>query len=297
MNLKTRDHIQLKRSLLVKLNSKIIKRVIKVLFTSIALYVLFLKIDIKEIESILQNIEWIYLLLALLFFNLSKILSSIRLNIYCNHIGVKISEIYALKLYYIGMFYNLFLPSGVGGDGYKIYLLKQSHNIKLSTLITASLLDRVSGVIPLLFFAGILFIFSDFYNQLMWLDYLIIVEIATIFPIFYIINRVFFHRYLEIFFTTIALGSTVQLLQLISAIFILYAIGIKSSILIFLTLFLISSVVAILPITIGGVGVRELTFLYGLSLVGIDVNGGVTFSLLFFLITALSSLIGLFLKE
>jgi uncharacterized membrane protein YbhN (UPF0104 family) len=195
------------------------------------------------------------------------------------------------------MFYNLFLPSGVGGDGYKIYLLKQSHNIKLSTLITASLLDRVSGVTPLLFFAGILFIFSDFYNQLMWLDYLIIVEIATIFPIFYIINRVFFHRYLEIFFTTITLGSTVQLLQLISAIFILYAIGIKSSILIFLTLFLISSVVAILPITIGGVGVRELTFLYGLSLVGIDVNGGVTFSLLFFLITALSSLIGLFLKE
>jgi len=282
---------------LVKLNSKIIKRVIKVLFTSIALYVLFLKIDIKEIESILQNIEWIYLLLALLFFNLSKILSSIRLNIYFNHIGVKISEIYALKLYYIGMFYNLFLPSGVGGDGYKIYLLKQSHNIKLSTLITASLLDRVSGVTPLLFFAGILFIFSDFYNQLMWLDYLIIVEIATIFPIFYIINRVFFHRYLETFFTTITLGSTVQLLQLISAIFILYAIGIKSSILIFLTLFLISSVVAILPITIGGVGVRELTFLYGLSLVGIDVNGGVTFSLLFFLITALSSLIGLFLKE
>ncbi len=297
MNLKTRDHIQLKRSLLVKLNSKIIKRVIKVLFTSIALYVLFLKIDIKEIESILQNTEWIYLLLAILFFNLSKILSSIRLNIYFNHIGVKISEIYALKLYYIGMFYNLFLPSGVGGDGYKIYLLKQSHNIKLSTLITASLLDRVSGVIPLLFFAGILFIFSDFYNQLMWLDYLIIVEIATIFPIFYIINRVFFNRYLEIFFITITLGSAVQLLQLISAIFILYAIGIKSSILIFLTLFLISSVVAILPITIGGVGVRELTFLYGLSLVGIDVNGGVTFSLLFFLITALSSLIGLFLKE
>jgi len=297
MNLKTRDHIELKRSLLVKLNSKIIKRVIKVLFTSIALYVLFLKIDIKEIESILQNTEWIYLLLAILFFNLSKILSSIRLNIYFNHIGVKISEIYALKLYYIGMFYNLFLPSGVGGDGYKIYLLKQSHNIKLSTLITASLLDRVSGVTPLLFFTGILFIFSDFYNQLMWLDHFIIVEIATIFPIFYIINRVFFHRYLEIFFITITLGSAVQLLQLISAIFILYAIGIKSSILIFLTLFLISSVVAILPITIGGVGVRELTFLYGLSLVGIDVNGGVTFSLLFFLITALSSLIGLFLKE
>ena len=59
-----------------------------------------------------------------------------------------------------------------------------------------------------------------------------------------------------------------------------------------LVLFLISSIVAVLPITIGGVGVRELTFLYGFNYLGMSANSGVAFSFLFFIITMLSSLIG-----
>jgi uncharacterized membrane protein YbhN (UPF0104 family) len=280
---------------LVNLNKKLLKTAIKIILTFIALYFVFSKIELKEVQKIITHANIWYLLLALLFFNLSKILSSLRLNIYFSHIGVKISEIYALKLYYIGMFYNLFLPGGVGGDGYKIYLLKKSHNTKVSTLITATLLDRLSGLIPLLFFAGLLFISSDFYHKYIWLDWIAIIGTTTISPIFYLINLWFFKGYIEIFFQTTLVGSGVQLLQLISAFFIIYAIGYNSDMLIFLTLFLISSVVAVLPISIGGVGVRELTFLYGLTLLGIDADGGVAFSLLFFLITAFSSFLGAFL--
>jgi len=295
MSHKTKLHIQSKRHLLVNLNKKLLKIAIKIILTFIALYFVFSKIELKEVQKIITHANIWYLLLALLFFNLSKILSSLRLNIYFSHIGVKISEIYALKLYYIGMFYNLFLPGGVGGDGYKIYLLKKSHNIKVSTLITATLLDRLSGLIPLLFFAGLLFISSDFYHKYIWLDWIAIIGTTTIFPIFYLINLWFFKGYIEIFFQTTLVGSGVQLLQLISAFFIVYAIGYNSDMLIFLTLFLISSVMAVLPISIGGVGVRELTFLYGLTLLEIDADGGVAFSLLFFLISALSSLLGAFL--
>ncbi len=279
---------------MVKLNKKLFKTFFKITLTVTALYFVFSKVDIKDIESILKKVDLLYLFLAFIFFNLSKILSSIRLNIYFKHIGVKISEIYALKLYYIGMFYNLFLPSGVGGDGYKIYILNKSHNIKLSTLITASLLDRVSGLIPLLFFASSLFIFSQFYHKFIWLDWFGLIGAVTIFPLFYLINRLFFKGYLKIFFKTTLLGTLVQLLQLLSALFIVYAIGYESSTIIFLTLFLISSVMAVLPISVGGVGVRELTFLYGLTLIGLDASGGVAFSMLFFLITAISSFIGVF---
>ncbi len=273
-----------------------VKLVIKILLTFLALYMVFSKVNIDEIKSIFKEIDIFYLILAIIFFNLSKILSSYRLNIYFSHIGVKISEIYALKLYYIGMFYNLFLPSGIGGDGYKIYILKKLHNIRVSRLITATLLDRLSGLIPLIFFAGVLFIYSPFWHRYLWLDYIVIIVTTTIFPIFYILNRVFFRGYIDIFFKTTILGTFVQILQLISAIYILYSMGISNSIVIFLTLFLISSVVAVLPISIGGVGLRELTFLYGLNLVNLDANSGVAFSMIFFIITAISSLIGLFLK-
>jgi uncharacterized membrane protein YbhN (UPF0104 family) len=195
------------------------------------------------------------------------------------------------------MFYNLFLPSGIGGDGYKIYLLNKSHNAKVSKLITATLLDRLSGLIPLLFFAGTLFIVSDFYHKFIWLDYLANIGVVIIFPLFYFINLYLFREYIEIFLKTTLLGSFVQLLQLISALFIVYSIGYESSLIILLTLFLISSVVAVLPISIGGVGVRELTFLYGLTLLEVDADGGVAFSMLFFLITAISSFIGVWLKD
>ena len=276
---------------------KIVKIAIKIVFTFIALYIVFSKIELQQIKDIFAKIDILYLFLALIFFNLSKIISSIRLNIYFRHIGIKISELYALRLYYIGMFYNLFLPGGVGGDGYKIYLLNKSHNTKISRLITATLLDRLSGLIPLLFFAGVLFLFSDFYHKFIWLDWLVIIGSITIFPLFYFVNLWLFKGYIKIFFQTTFLGAIVQLLQLISALFIVYAIGYNDNLIIFLTLFLISSVVAVLPISIGGVGVRELTFLYGLTLLEINANGGVAFSLLFFLITAISSFIGILFKS
>ena len=55
----------------------------------------------------------------------------------------------------------------------------------------------------------------------------------------------------------------VQLLQLGSAWMIIMALGGDEQLMSYLLVFLISSIVAVLPISIGGMGVRELTFLYG----------------------------------
>jgi len=282
---------------LVKLNQTLIKSAIKAVLTIVALYFVFSKVDLYKVKAIILDANGWYLLLAFLFFNLSKILSSVRLNIYFKHIGVHISELYAIKLYYIGMFYNLFLPGGIGGDGYKIYLLKKMHEIKISSLVSVTLLDRLSGLIPLLFFAGTLFLISEFYNQYIWLDRLVLVGIVVVFPLFYLLNLLLFKNYVTLFFKTILFGSIVQIFQLLSALFIVYAIGYEIYTIIFLTLFLLSSIMAVLPISLGGIGVRELTFLYGLSLIGIDADPGISFSFIFFLITAISSFIGIFLKE
>ena len=281
----------------MKINKKLIKVAIKIFLTLIALYWVFSKVNFKDIQALIRNANLLYLLLAFLFFNLSKIVSSYRLNLYFRHITVYISELYALKLYYIGMFYNLFLPGGIGGDGYKVYLLQKEHEVRVKTLITATLLDRLSGLVPLLFLAGVLFCFSDYYGKYHYLDILVVLGILTVFPLVYLLNRILFKSYLPLFYKTLFLGTGVQLLQLLSAFFIVFAIAQQEMMILFLTLFLISSVVAVLPISLGGVGIRELTFMYGLTLIEMEVAGGVVFSLLFFLITALSSLIGVFLSE
>ena len=62
----------------------------------------------------------------------------------------------------------------------------------------------------------------------------------------------------------------------------------------YMTLFLLSSVVAVIPFTIGGIGARELVFIFGADYLLIDKNTAVAFSILFFVITAVSSFTGIF---
>ena len=88
----------------------------------------------------------------------------------------------------------------------------------------------------------------------------------------------------------------VQVLQVICAFFILLALGVEGQYLEYQVLFLISSVVAVFPFTIGGAGAREVTFILGYTYLGIDENVSIAFSLIFFLITVFTSAFGGFLK-
>jgi uncharacterized membrane protein YbhN (UPF0104 family) len=188
------------------------------------------------------------------------------------------------------MFYNLFLPGGIGGDGYKAYLLNKKYRVKYKKLISALLFDRISGLISLIFLAGILFLFSDF--KIYYFTVLAVFITTTIYFIFYFVSKRI-NKFIFYFKETTILGLFVQLLQLISALFIIFSLG-NLPIIDVLFLFLVSSVVSVLPITIGGIGVRELTFLYGFSYLGYQTDIGIAFSFLFFIITILSSMFGIF---
>ena len=278
-------------------NSQLLKTLPKLLLSLLALSYVFGKVDLQEVWKIVQESSPLYLLAALIFFNLSKIVSSLRLNRFFRSLGLRLGEIEALRLYYIGMFYNLFLPGGIGGDGYKIYLLKTHREGEFKGLLAATLLDRLSGLAPLLFFAGLLFLFSAYRERFPWFVPLDWLGLFLVFPLLWGLYRFLFSRFYEVFLPTTLLGIFTQLLQLASAWAIARALGMEDHLTEILTLFLLSSVAAVLPISIGGVGIREFVFLAGFGLLGLPPDPGVAFSLLFFLITALSSFAGLFLKH
>ncbi len=75
---------------------------------------------------------------------------------------------------------------------------------------------------------------------------------------------------------------------------IFMAIGGSGRTLDYLFIFLLSSIVAMLPITIGGVGSREITFLFGASVMHLDVNTSIAMSLMFYLVTAFVSFLGIY---
>jgi glycosyltransferase 2 family protein len=109
---------------------------------------------------------------------------------------------------------------------------------------------------------------------------------------YYFFIKFIYPYFLKINLVTFGYGFIVQVLQIACAGFLLMALGETENHLAYLVIFLVSSAVAVLPISIGGVGVRELTFLYGSQLLNVDMNVAVGISFLFYLITALVSLAG-----
>jgi len=268
-----------------------LKVAIKLLFSALLLFFILRQIDINKLYDALKSINLLYFMLALLFYNISKIISAIRLNYYLKEVGIDLTFAKNLKLYYVGMFYNLFLPGGIGGDGYKAYLLKKQYNKKLAPILKALFVDRVSGLVALIFLAALLFIFSKY--AIYPLNYLAIATLILIYPLFYLFSKKS-NLFLKYFKEANILGFVVQFLQLASALALIYAIDKNLPIVEFLVLFLISSIVSVLPITVGGVGVRELTFLYGLKFINYSPDIGIAFSFLFFIVTLISSFFGIF---
>ena len=263
----------------------------KILLSILALWLVFSKINIEQILNIISSANYFWLLVAFIFFTFSRFAGSYRMSFYFENLGIKLSQIFNLKLYYLGMFYNLFLPGGIGGDGYKVYFLHKHYGAKVKDLINALLQDRISGLFALLILLCSCFGFSSFMNMFsVNFAVLFLVAIASFSVIFYIskFTKKFHSFFAKGFFIAFAL----QIFQVICALLILFSFGITDNLGNYLTIFLISSIVSVLPISFGGIGARELTFVYLLEFINQGTEIGVALSVLFFIFTAISSLFG-----
>lgn len=263
--------------------------------TGLALFLVFRKIDTNQLWQITKTIHWFWLVPAILIFVLSKLFTAFRLNLYFKNIGLHISEKLNIKLYLIGMFYNLFLPGGIGGDGYKVYLLNKHFQTPVKSLVQASLLDRLGGLVAIIFLLLVLILPVDlalpFASQIPW-EVLVGVAALLVVPVFWLMQKLLFKFFLPSFWKANGWSMAGQVAQLVCAWFILKSLGVTENFLAYQLVFLLSSIVAVLPLTIGGVGARELVFVYAHTYAGIDEAIAVAFSLLFFLVTAMVSLTG-----
>lgn len=255
-----------------------------------ALWYVFSRLDIREVLDAMARANPLLLVAALFVLALSKVVSAIRLNRYLGIIGIMISELDHMKLYLLCMYYNLFLPGGIGGDGYKIYLLNKRYQIKLKRIFWAVMVDRVSGVVALFCIAVILFCFiPEMSSYAAWTWILLPLAIVASF----LAIRHFFRYLLPVFWNTYFLSLLVQMLQVLGALLILLALKGSGNTVAYLFVFLISSMVAVLPITIGGIGSREFTFMLGAQWLGLDPALSIALSLLFYLLNAFMSLWGI----
>ena len=276
-----------------------LKTALKILLTGGALYLVFQKIDTAQLLQLSKILSWPWLLPAIVLFVGSKVATAIRLNHYFANIQLVLSTWENWRLYLIGMFYNLFLPGGIGGDGYKVYLLNKDFKTPVKQLLKASLLDRLGGLVAivalLLGLLGLIEIpwqgFATWTSKI-----LLFVAALGVVPAFWLLQKVLFPNFLPSFWKGIIWSLVGQLAQMASVFCLLLALGVQDNFLAYQAVFLLSSIVAVLPLTIGGVGARELVVVYAHSYAGIQETEAVAFSLLFFLISAAVSLSGAWVK-
>jgi len=273
-----------------KANLKWVKTILKIGVTLLCLWYISTKINFIEIVSIWSKSNLMWVPLAVLSFSFSKLLAAFRLNIYFRSISIAISEWINIKLYWLGMFYNLFLPGSIGGDAYKVIKLSKDFNVAYKKTTSAVLLDRFSGLFALVLLTAFLWflVFDGKYYSIF-----ILIGALLIIPISYFAVRMLFPYFSNCFFPTYLWGILVQIFQMVTMFCILQALYVTANYPEYLLLFMISSVVAVIPFTIGGLGGRELVFLWGAQFLHLDMPTAVAASVLFYFTTVISSSFGI----
>src|SRR5690554_3332508 len=271
---------------------KVLQLLLKIILSAAALIYVFSKINLKEVGSTIKEAQIIWLVLAFFIFSISQIVASQRLLVLFKMLGSKITFLQNIKLYWLGLFYNLFLPGGVGGDGFKIYLIHKYEKVKLKKIIGAILSDRVSGltIIVMMLLLLVSYIPMNFpFIELSW----------TLIPLvalgYFLFLHLFFRNLRKGFAPTLAWALLAQTLQMIAAILILRSLDASTLAHLenYLFLFFLSAIAGAMPITLGGIGARELVFIEGAGYLGIDMNIAVALSLLFYVVSAVSALLGI----
>jgi uncharacterized protein (TIRG00374 family) len=287
---------------------------------SIGLLILILtQIDLHQDWSQFRHLSWQFIVFALLYYTSCQWLSCLRWRVVLqsSHHPVAMSTL--LSSYFAGMFLNIFLPGALGGDVYRIYRVAQTTKDSEVALVSV-FLERFTGLAALSALAilglppalrligrwDIILLFIACVSALVgavllisspklliwaepWLEKLRLSQVSDRFAKIQILLRKFAqHR------QALALSMGLSLLLQLAIVHYHYLVAqqlkIPISYLELLVFIPIIVVVTLLPISLGGLGVKEELWIYLFSRVGLPAEQALLFSLS---ITALGWLLSL----
>ena len=270
----------------------IVKLILKIAFSAFAIWYVFSKLDLTSVGAAIFQANPGWLVAALLVYVVSQLVSAFRLNTLFGAISLDIPHRSNLRLYWLGMFYNFFLPGGVGGDGYKVFFINKYFMTPVKSLLATIFADRLSGLSVILVYLLALIYYIEYSFPYQGFLFLLIPLVSAG---FYLFLYIFGRRLTKVFWQVSLYSLVVQGLQMVAAIFILMSMNAitPEQIHDYLFLFLLSSIASAVPITLGGIGAREMTFAIGSQYLGTNQEHAVALSLLFYLISLASSLPGI----
>lgn len=263
------------------------------------------------------------LLAAVLCLAISNFTACLQWKLLLERQDVKLKYGHLLKLYYVGLFFNNFMPGNVGGDAKKIYDIRmQGGQDSVGAGLTATFFDRLFGLFFITLFAlavGLLFFMHDEAQRaFMWPSVWIFLGFCALFASLFsrrlgkllckLIVKVFpakissrlvhtFERFqqfrsMRLWISISGLSAVTQSLRILVHFFCGIAIGVELSISWYFYYIPLVAIVSALPISIGGFGPRELLAQSLFARAGVPGLESVVIQLLAYFVSLILSLFG-----
>ena len=296
----------------------------------IILFLLF-KVNLQEMLAVLHEclLQWPWLVLGTVFYAIALWISIGRWKIILDAQGLKMAWSRVFCISVIAQFFNSFMFGSTGGDFARAYYAaKETHHKKTETVATV-VIDRMVGLVVLNLIAGVMLVVRfNFYRQ-HWqthLPALIMIGMiaATIVALFVVYNIRFFkgwpifrfiehhpkigpivrrllisiylyHRRGKVLFKTALLTLVIHSLIILQCFCFGKSLQINMTIVDYFTVIPLIISIAAIPITPGGLGVREGLVVTMLGALNVSAHQSLPLSLMIYLISVVFSLIGGFI--
>ena len=305
----------------LKKGRDLIRASLKTLLSAVLIFWLLRRIGVDEILASFRQANGFWLLVSLVVLSLSNVLGAIQWHWLLANRGVTMTMGHSLWLYYIGLFFNNFLLGNVGGGAFRIYEVRRISSrtdaafatvfldrfigfFALSTLAVAAalltayrLFTSVALLTVVLIFVGwLVAIFFLFYKEFALkfsrlLRWMLPTAVHVRAKDFYNSLNAFRHEK-RLLWRVFFLSLVIQTLRILSHWNAARALGLRVSPAYFFLFIPVVALLASLPISLGGIGVREQSAVTLFSQIGIASGKIVAFELLAYAVGILAALPG-----
>jgi uncharacterized protein (TIRG00374 family) len=296
-----------------------LKLVFKTIISLGLVILLLINVDLSQIWQRLQALSYLFVIFALAYYTFCQWLSCLRWQIILKSNDHLVPMRTLLSSYFGGMFLNTFLPGTLGGDIYRVYrVARKTQDMELA--FVSVFLERVTGLfallalallsIPLAFrlvgrwdiillviictamLSGVVFLIAS--PRLLiwaepWLEKLRIGGLAKRAAKLQIL-LIKFARHRNALAWSMGLSLVFQLLTVFYYYMIAQHLKIPISYFNLLVFSAIVTAITLLPISLGGLGVKEALLAYLFNRVGLTIEQAISLSLT---VTALAWLLSL----
>lgn len=289
---------------------------LKLVFSLVALGYVIAISNPQQLLPALGKADPAFLLVGVALWGVIQLLNVFKWWLITNAQGLVVSYRQLLNVYFIGMFFNMFLPSGFGGDALRAYEMSRLTRQAGSSTVSV-ILDRCTSLYALLLMASVALVFAPQSLRVVPLELLVGLDLLGALGILTLLNgrwvshikqlRVLATReriqgfLTEIEASTTSLRSSMrivlislgislafQFLSVVEHHLFIKALGIKITFASTALFFPILTIASSLPISVNGLGIREGGYVYFLGLLGIERGVAVLVGLLSFSMLLLS---------